>query len=297
MRRVGSETVSPRFPGDGPTLVTRTASSAISVTRYAPSDVGDGLDIRMPAEDAFVVVFQLREHPAHDFWMHGRFAPADAAPRATLNIVDLAADPRAQSTAPIDKLMFHLPRPVLDEVAETVRAPRVESLTAPLGWRTPDPVIEQMEGLILGALEGRYRNRLFVDHLLLGLTVHFAVTYGGLRTTEMPASGGLAPWQERRAKDLLASNLARDISLGEVAAECGLSISHFSRAFKASTGMPPHAWLQAQRVERAKQMLRRSSSSLAGIALECGFADQSHFTHIFGRKVGMSPGKWRRMGS
>ena len=58
--------------------------------------------------------------------------------------------------------------------------------------------------------------------------------------------------------------------------------------------MAPHQWLQHRRLERAKQALEKSSASLSAIAVDCGFADQSHFTRTFSRAVGVSPGAWRR---
>ena len=143
--------------------------------------------------------------------------------------------------------------------------------------------------------EPELSNRLLIDHIMLGLNAHFAHAYGGMRPREKLRRGGLAPWQERRAKEMLALNLSGDVSLQDVAAECGLSLPHFSRAFKASTGAPPHAWLQMHRLKRAKDMLLASKSSLAEIALACGFADQSHFTRMFSRTVGTAPGKWRRL--
>lgn len=284
------------FPGDGPTLVTPTREAALSVTRFAPHEVGDGMDVRMPLEDAFVVLFQLREHPPHDFWTDGKFVPAERTPRATLFIADLSAEPYAQITEPCDKLAFHVPRAALDEIAEDAGALKVSSLRAPLGWNTRDPVVERMEGLIVQALaEPEALNRLLVDHILLGLGAHFAHAYGGMRPRKAPQQGGLALWQEKRAKELLAANLAKEISLQDVASECGLSLAHFSRAFKASTGKSPHAWLQMRRLDRAKDMLLVSPDSLAEIALACGFADQSHFTRIFSRAVGMTPGRWKRL--
>jgi AraC-like DNA-binding protein len=117
----------------------------------------------------------------------------------------------------------------------------------------------------------------------------------GMRVVARPIHGGLAPWQERRAKELLSANLDGNVSLTEVARECGLSISHFSRAFRQSTGMAPHRWLIQRRVEAAKELLRDASSlTLLDIALRCGFANQSHFTRTFAGVVGSSPGSWRR---
>ena len=107
--------------------------------------------------------------------------------------------------------------------------------------------------------------------------------------------GGLAPWQERRAKELINANLDGKLPLSQLAEECGLSARHFARAFRQSIGVPPHRWLLSRRVERAKDLLRDRALPLAEVALACGFSDQSHFTWMFTALVGLSPGLWRRM--
>ena len=89
-------------------------------------------------------------------------------------------------------------------------------------------------------------------------------------------------------------DLDGDISVMVLARACGLSTKHFSRAFRQSTGLPPHQWLLQRRIDKAKQLLRDSRSPLAEVAADCGFADQSHFTRVFTRAVGISPGQWRR---
>jgi AraC family transcriptional regulator len=117
----------------------------------------------------------------------------------------------------------------------------------------------------------------------------------------MPAShaapkttGGLAGWQRDLAVGRLLSDLADDFPVAELAGCCGLSRSHFTRAFKASMGLPPHHWLMRHRIERAQDMLERTGESIAAIALNCGFADQSHLTRVFHATVGTSPAAWRR---
>jgi AraC family transcriptional regulator len=84
------------------------------------------------------------------------------------------------------------------------------------------------------------------------------------------------------------------VQLKEVARECRLSVSHFSRAFRRSMGAAPHNWLLARRVEAAEEKLRDDRLTLLDVALACGFADQSHLTRVFTRMVGVSPGAWRR---
>ena len=104
----------------------------------------------------------------------------------------------------------------------------------------------------------------------------------------------LAPWQLKRVTEFINANLAETLQLCDLAALSGLSPSHFGRAFKGSTGLPPHRWHLIQRIERARTMLADADASLADVACATGFADQSHFTRVFSRTIGMSPGAWRR---
>jgi AraC family transcriptional regulator len=89
-------------------------------------------------------------------------------------------------------------------------------------------------------------------------------------------------------------NLADDVCLSELAALVELSQAHFSRQFKISTGLPPHQYKLAMRIERAKQLLLHGQLSLKEIALSCGFFDQGHLSKAFRRIVGLSPGAWQR---
>ena len=115
-----------------------------------------------------------------------------------------------------------------------------------------------------------------------------------MRSLSRLAQGGLAPWQERRAKEIFCANLEGGVLVKEVARECGLSAGHFSRAFRCTLGMTPHNWLNRQRIVLSREKLRDERLSLSDVAAECGFSDQSHFTRHFSRMVGVAPGAWRR---
>jgi AraC-like DNA-binding protein len=108
------------------------------------------------------------------------------------------------------------------------------------------------------------------------------------------ANGGLAPWQERRAKEIMQARLATRLTIANVARECRLTPSYFAKAFRRTTGMSPLHYLTHIRVREAKSLLASSTLPLADIALICGFGDQSYFTRVFSRSVGTSPGAWRR---
>jgi transcriptional regulator GlxA family with amidase domain len=93
---------------------------------------------------------------------------------------------------------------------------------------------------------------------------------------------------------MLLANLSENLPLLSVADACRLSVSHFTRAFKASIGVPPYQWLIAARIEKARDLLANSPTPIVEIAGICGFADQSHFSRMFARLMGTSPGAWRR---
>ncbi|MBT2186021.1 helix-turn-helix domain-containing protein [Sphingobium nicotianae] len=92
----------------------------------------------------------------------------------------------------------------------------------------------------------------------------------------------------------MIEQLGRPVTIPEIARACRLSVSHFKRAFSNTVGVSPYNWFLLARVERAKFLLSETAMSLAEIALECGFVDQSHFTNTFVRKTGNTPYRWRR---
>lgn len=119
---------------------------------------------------------------------------------------------------------------------------------------------------------------------------HQAVTL--VAAQEQTPVGSLAPHQLKRAIELLLANLNGSLGIIEIAQACNLTRSHFSRAFKLSTGLSPVEWRLRARLERAKELLA-TSLSLAEVGLEAGFCDQSHFTRAFSRWTGKPPKVWR----
>lgn len=100
--------------------------------------------------------------------------------------------------------------------------------------------------------------------------------------------------QLRRVTEYMSAHLSGALHLSDLAKVAGLSQWYFIRAFKASTGLSPHQWLMQARVARARELLIDSDLSLAAIALETGFSEQSHFTRVFRRIVGTTPAAWQR---
>ena len=107
------------------------------------------------------------------------------------------------------------------------------------------------------------------------------------------ACAGLAPWRLARVRGHIERHLDSPLTNAGLAALVRLNEDHFARAFKASVGRPPHAYVVARRVEHAKSLLTGSNLSLCEIALAAGFADQAHLSRRFKESVGASPASWR----
>ena len=98
----------------------------------------------------------------------------------------------------------------------------------------------------------------------------------------------------RRVLAYVEGHLAEDISVADLANLACLSIFHFTRAFAAAMGMPPHRYVSRRRLESAKAMIASGHASLGEIAFACRFSSQSSFGRAFRRATGMTPAEYRR---
>jgi AraC family transcriptional regulator len=276
-------------------LITRSLRSvevAVTETRNDNPEPGLSGSYR---EDAYNVSLKLQDYPNCELWDRGKcVVKADVRAGATY-LYDLKRDPRYVINKPFHSLHFYVPRSALDGIAEQLGVPRIGELACQLGVGHDDAIMRHIGASLLEALRRRDEtNQLFIDHTMLAFTAHVAQTYGGLKHISELGRGGLASWQMKRACERLDSDLGGKLSLQQVAGEFGLSVSHFSRAFRISTGLPPHQWLLRQRVKAAKQLMSVRDLPLSEIAISAGFANQSHFTKVFSAQVGVSPAAWRR---
>jgi AraC family transcriptional regulator len=251
--------------------------------------------VKMSSVPALLVAVTITslKRADYQFRVDEKLVPTSYIPPFRSTVVDLDARPTCWVGSAFDYLLIHVPRAGLDDIAADLAAGPVET------WRLSvveeDLVLTQLAKSILPYI-GRpgWPAPLTLDHLNLILGAHLLQNYVGLRTTPTISVGGLGPWQKRRATELLRENLAGRIRLSQVAQECGLSVSHFARSFKATFGVSTHRWLVQRRIERSQELLIRTLDSLADIADLAGFADQAAFTRTFHQIVGVSPGRWRR---
>ncbi|WP_244065061.1 AraC family transcriptional regulator [Bradyrhizobium sp. Ce-3] len=246
------------------------------------------------AEDIYMVRLFLKAHPANTL-VRGR-RRINLPPRGSMeSAIRHVCEPFSwKMSHAVDVINFEIPTRAIHDYLQGGRSRQIGQLKVDQNSSLADPTIASF-GLatlqVLGA--EKHFTQFFVDHIVDGLCKHVALRYFGADDLEV-RRGGLSPWQERRAKDLMHSAIGRALSLQEVADACGLSVVHFSRAFRKSTGCSPHKWFVEKRIEMALSLLCDDKLSLTDIAARCGFVDQSHLTKACNRHVGMPPGVYRR---
>ena len=136
--------------------------------------------------------------------------------------------------------------------------------------------------------------RLAAESLANLLAVHLIRHVLAPRRPARGPDGALPRGRLRAVVEYIEGHLDAGPSREQMAAVAGVSTYHFARQFKAATGLPPHQFVIARRVERAKALLRRHGGlTLAAVAARVGFADEGHFARHFKQLVGVTPGRFR----
>lgn len=244
---------------------------------------------------AYLCVLQLHDFPSANAWRDGIHLRQPRLAAGKFHLLDLRDAWRTEVLAPFDNVHINVTQATLNEIADESDLAPISLAMEPL-QPTDDEIVRNLARMLLPALRRPTEvSSLFAHHIQRATAIHLAERYGGIHAAHKRVKGGLAPWQERRARDLIVAHVQDDIDMGTLAQACGISTGHFARAFRETVGMPPHRWLLRQRVDQACEMLLQSDKPLGAIAASCGFADQSHMTRVFKRAIGVTPGAWRRI--
>ncbi len=155
-------------------------------------------------------------------------------------------------------------------------------------------LLEALDNAMDGNLEFAERSVRHLDAILNGLEEETAQEHKGAPSASTIVRGGLAPWQIRRISAFIDANIDTPLHIVNLAKMVRLSSFYFTRAFGESFGCPPHRYIMRRRIERAQGLMLSTAAPLGQIALECGLADQAHFSKVFLKITGESPGSWRR---
>lgn len=299
--------VNPRAPVDFPfTTFLQLNEPSVAPTEYRTAPTFSITRLRSPfglqdritkssSVPALLISVSLKplESSSYRAWAGDKLIKTSRVHSFRSNVFDFDVQPRCWAGSAFDFVHYSIPRSGLNDIAEDLcHGPVRDYRPAVL---ENDPVVAQITKSILPFI-GRNDaiSVVVLDQFGLILGAHLLQRYGILLKAMRPLKGGLAPWQRRRASELLRENLNGRIRLAEIARECGLSASHFARSFKTSFGVSTHQWLIQHRIDFAKQLMSQTGMSLTEISTRSGFNDQAAFTNTFRDLVGVTPGRWRR---
>ena len=162
------------------------------------------------------------------------------------------------------------------------------------GFQIRDTQVESIGMMLFSEWQqGNFDNGLYLDSLSNVLAVNLLRQHATSKPNLPTYEGGLPPRQLSKVLDYIDAYLDRNIKLADLAQLLDMSPFHFSRLFKQSIEITPHQYLSQQRVERAKQLLKKSDRLIIDIALECGFSSHSHLSKQFRQITGVTPKAYR----
>jgi len=158
-----------------------------------------------------------------------------------------------------------------------------------------DPLLTQIGLALWRELEQRApAGKLYAQTAAQMLAIHLLRYYTSVGGAIEEPLQGLTHQQMRRVMDFVQAHLSQELSLEALAQQIGLSPYHFARLFRQTTGESPHQFVLRQRIERAQRLLKERDVSLALVAVESGFANQSHLTQAFKQHLGLTPRAYRQ---
>lgn len=203
------------------------------------------------------------------------------------------------SSEPLQTLQVHLSKDLVARTAEEVMGHDPSRLTW-IGYPGfQDPLLTQILLALQRELEQpNPAGNLYAQTAAQMLAVHLLRHYTR-ETQEKPrepdvSSLALTRYQMKQVLEFMQAHLDQDLSLDALAQQIGFSPYHFARLFRQTVGESPHQFVLQQRIERAQHLLKKTNVPLAHIAIECGFASQSHLTQVFKRHLGLTPRAYRQ---
>ena len=202
---------------------------------------------------------------------------------------------KSLSSTPTQTLHLYLSKDLLSRTAGEVTGydPERLSLNARSGFQ--DSLLTQIGLALWRELEQRSpAGKLYAQTAAQMLAIHLLRHYTSVGRVIREPSGGLTHQQMKRVMDFVQDHLGQDLSLDALAQQAGFSSYHFARLFRQTTGESPHQFVLRQRIERAQRLLKERDIPLARVAVESGFANQSHLTQAFKRYLRLTPRAYRQ---
>lgn len=160
--------------------------------------------------------------------------------------------------------------------------------------RLTDPAVYEIVHLLAEEMRpGGARGSVYSGSLGLALLGHVLRGCPPVQARGAVVDAGLSPQRLARSRQYVENRLGDDLSVAELARSVDMSLFHFARAFKQSTGKTPHAYVLERRIAAAQSLVLNTTRPLNEISAELGFSNPSHFSAVFGRFTGTSPSAYR----
>ena len=200
-------------------------------------------------------------------------------------------------SANVQALHLYVPTGVFTGLMDDYNLPAVPGRSIRYSCGVQDEVINQIGLSVLSEMMSpTAAGRMLVETSSLLLAARLAHAHAETELIRLPilTPHRLDVVRLQRVLAYIEEHLAEDITVADLANVACLSIFHFTRAFAAATGVPPHRYVSRRRLETARAMIATGRASLSEIALECRFSSQSSFTRAFRRATGVTPAEYRR---
>lgn len=193
-----------------------------------------------------------------------------------------------QWKAPMELLLFAIEPEHMLYAAETAGAQPTFEL--PEKFRFEDGLLEQLVRTLVRQFESDLPpDSLYTESLTQSLLLHLIHRHSGRTVASRHGLHFISEPRVERAVEFIHANLSQALSLVQIASEADLNTSQFCNVFKNVMGLTPYQYVLRQRVERALALLKETTLPVSEIALQTGFADQSHLTRMLRRHQGVTP--------
>jgi AraC family transcriptional regulator len=231
--------------------------------------------------------------PARFEWTVGGRTRSAVANRGTIFIIPRGTYDRVQWTSPTDRIALALhPHLVTHALEET---DHLQDIDLKHHFELTDPHIESLILALRADLQdGSPAGRLYGESLATALAVYLQKRYAAVTTPKSSQwRGGMPGIRLNRVLEYIRANTREDVKLSALAEIANMSPHYFCELFKQSTGLSPHRYVLRAKIECAKEYLSDLRVNVFEVSVLTGFADQSYFTKVFRRVVGVTPTEFR----
>jgi AraC family transcriptional regulator len=273
-----------------PKPIMATQCPGLSVRHYQVSDEGE---VQTPLTRHHTIMFLLGgawcQNKIDDLSYEGTQQPGDVL------LMPAGSMGKFYRSGPGSSLVFWLDPQLLQQVATTTNSPKPSQLELRPALHDRSVALTSLAQMFhVEMQQAQLGDNLYLESLTQLFAIQVLREYGVFSLSEIAPQKGLPPRQLQRAIDYIKSHLHENLQLAKIAEVTGFSTTYFCTLFRQSVGVTPHQYVLQQRIERAKLLLQQSQLELADIAIQCGFANQSHFTRHFRQIVGVTPKIYQR---